>query len=472
MNLTVHGLSCFDEPVSSPVPSATALSRVNRLATLWLATVAATVLVAGNAVARASTCPPARVVTITIPSHGKIPQRWLNYPGPPRANVLLPACYRATRRYPLLVMLNGLSQNYNDYVTEGLIPAFAGLDAIVIMPEGGSGWYADWWNRGQRGDPAWESYEFGDVLPTILKRYPILPQRRYHAIGGLSMGGLGATYLGGRLPGFFGSVASLSGFVDLNWNDLNENTPIAPTIVDGAMGLTSEPAINEAIDGSVPNSASVEATDTNPDPVLGPPDGFYYDGHNPTSLAMNLKHTRVFESTGTGAPSGADLAQPENAAALAVGAAEEGGVIYPMNISYHRALVEAGVHVTYQVHPGGHDNPDFTNEIKAMIAWGIFKPVTTHPASWVNHTVARSGRLWDLGYRFTKPPKAVVRFTRIGSRLRISAAGAQVTLTTRRGCVLRTATPASLRIPSKSCASSRHRHRHSGKHRRPRRRRG
>ncbi len=29
------------------------------------------------------------------------------------------------------------------------------------------------------------------------------------------MGGLGAAYLGGRLPGFFGSIGVLSGFVDL-----------------------------------------------------------------------------------------------------------------------------------------------------------------------------------------------------------------------------------------------------------------
>ena len=40
-----------------------------------------------------------------------------------------------------------------------------------------------------------------------------------------------------------------------------------------------------------------------PDPVEGPPQGFYADGHNPTRLAKNLEQTRVFVSTGTGVPS-------------------------------------------------------------------------------------------------------------------------------------------------------------------------
>jgi len=424
-----------------------ALGRATRLAILCLATIT----VGAATVARASTCAPSQVVTITIPSNGAIPAKWLNYAGPPRANVLLPACYSPSRRYPLLVMFNGLSQNYNDYVTEGLIPAFAGLDAIVVMPEGGSGWYADWWNGGKRGAPAWETYELDDVLPAILARYPILPQRRYHAIGGLSMGGLGATYLGGRLPGFFGSVASLSGFDDLNWNGLNENTPVAPTIIDGAMGVASEPAVNEVIDGTAPSSSTVLNGDYNLDPVLGPPDGFYFNGHNPASLAMNLRQTRVFESTGTGVPSSAGLAEPENAEGIAVGSAEEGGVIYPMNIGYHAALEAAGVDVTYQVHPGGHDNPDFTNEIKAMVAWGLFKPVVAHPNSWVNDTVATEGQLWDISYRFAQPPNQVVQFRQIGNSLSISAAGSEVNLVTSDGCVIRTRTPATVQVPKNGC---------------------
>ncbi|MGH9301728.1 MAG: alpha/beta hydrolase-fold protein, partial [Acidimicrobiales bacterium] len=259
----------------------------------------------------------------------------------------------------------------------------------------------------------WESYELNEVIPTILAKYPILPERRYHAIAGISMGGLGAPYLGGRLPGFFGSVASLSGFVDPQY--------FAP-VTDLAMGLTSLAPLHG---------------DLNLFPVEGPPYGFYMAGHNPTRLAMNLKQTRVFLTTGNGQPSAA-------AAFNEPGSTEEGAIIYPMNRLYYPALKADAVDVTYQVHPGGHDIPDFANELKAMLAWGLFKPVVAHPGSWVNDTVATSGQLWDIGYRFAQPPNRVVQFSRSASTLSISRAGSNVTITTARGCVVHSGTPATI----------------------------
>jgi S-formylglutathione hydrolase FrmB len=400
------------------------ISGTARLALACLAAIAAATLWGGSGVARAN-----QLVTITIPDrHGEVPSKWLSYPGPPRANVLLPDRYTPGKQYPLLVLLHGLNCNYAWYAQTALTTALAGLGAIVVMPEGGSGWYADWWNGGQRGSPAWESYELNEVLPAILARYRILPQRRYHALAGISMGGLGAAYLGGRLPGFFGSVASLSGFVDPQY---------FAQITDPAMGLTAQ--------------APLEG-DYNLDPVDGPPHGFYADGHNPTSLAMNLEQTRVFESTGTGVPSSADLAEPTSGGAEGpADYALERLVIYAMSQRYDSALKAAGVDVTYQAHPGGHLVPDFLNELRSLRAWGLFKPVVTHPQSWVNETVATSGQLWDIGYRFADPPNQVVRFRRSGGSLSISAAGSAVTVTTNGGCEIHTGTPATVRISRPSC---------------------
>jgi S-formylglutathione hydrolase FrmB len=174
----------------------------------------------------------------------------------------------------------------------------------VVTPEPGSGWYSDWWNNGERAGPAWESYYLHEVMPAILSRYRILPQRRYHAIVGVSMGGLGAAYLGGRLPGFFGSVASLSGFVDPQY--------FTPLTGEG-MGLTSLAPLHG---------------DYNLYPAYGPPNGFYANGHNPTDLVMNLAQTRVFESTGTGVPSTAGLKDP---IVVPFGSLLESLIIYPMN---------------------------------------------------------------------------------------------------------------------------------------------
>src|SRR5882757_7071878 len=390
----------------------------------------------GSGVARANT-----LVTITIPdSHNEIPAKWLNYyTGTPRANVLLPDGYNPHRRYPLLVLLHGLNGDYNTYAFAGDLTVFNGFPGIVVMPEGADGWYTDWWNNGERGSPAWESYELNGVIPAILARFPILPERRYHAIAGISMGGLGAAYLGSRLPGFFGSVASLSGFVDPQYFAL---------IADPAMGFLS---------------GAQQHGDNDWDPVDGPPHGFYATGHNPTQLAMNLEQSRVFVSTGNGEPSDAELSQYNlNTAVLACADpaggecytgdwVTEGRIIQPMSRRFERALVAAGVDITYQVQPGGHDDPHFRQELSAMLAWGLFKPVVQKPGAWVNDTVATSGQLWDIAYRFDQPPSAVVRFRRSGRSLSIGAAGSPVTLTTTGGCVIHTVTPATVSLPARGC---------------------
>jgi S-formylglutathione hydrolase FrmB len=405
-----------------------------------VAVVAAVLAATAVPVAAATAAPaPARVLTLTIPDrHGHIPQRWLTYPGPPRANVLLPAGYDRHRQYPLLVLLNALANRYDSYVQDGIVAktVAAGFDAIVVMPEGGNGWYADWWDDGKRDSPAWETYLLDDVLPTVLDRFRIRPERRFHAIAGFSMGGLGAAYLAGRLPGFFGSAASLSGFVDTQY--------VAP-VSSPVMALLS---------GTHP-------VDDGLTPIYGPPEGFYADGHNPSRLADNLKQTRVFESTGTGVPSQAGIANatvgdPAATIADAYGSVLESAIIKQMADSFHRALVAADVDVTYQVHPGGHDLPDFYQEWDNYLAWDPFKRVTPVTSSWVNDTVADHGTLWDVRYRFARPPTQVVRFRKSDEMLSISAAGGPVTVKYR-GCVRHVRTPMTYDLHGGHCAKKRRR---------------
>jgi hypothetical protein len=181
-------------------------------------------------------------------------------------------------------------------------------------------------------------------------------------------------------------------------------------------------------------------------------------------LAKNLQHTRVFVSTGTGVPSQADLnyfssrftspSAPRSLAQLQGDTTSE-HIIFPMNEPYHSALVAAGVAFTYQVHPGIHADPDFLAEIKAMLRWGLFKPVVTSPASWRNTTVATGGQLWDFNYRFTDPPSQVVQFTQSGTTLSISPAGSSVTITMANGCAIHAATPATVHLPNRDAISPR-----------------
>jgi|GEM_PF-584935 len=370
----------------------------------------------GGGVARAN-----QLITITLPDrHRDIPSKWLTYPGPPRADVLLPDRYDSRKRYPLIVLLPGFSNTYA-ILGPSMLDAqkvLAGLRAIVVSPEGETGWYTDWYNRGAYGTPEWESYILDEAIPQIVRRYKILPQRRYHALFGVSMGGLGAAYLGGRAPGFFGSIGVLSGFVDLQ---------IAPAIVSlGMDGLSGVP----------------------PGTIIGPEHGFYATGHNPTALVHNLQYTRVFVSAGNGIPT------PPDGTGGGVGNAEEAGVIRPMSNAYASALRRAKINLVYHTHTGCHCWPDFQAELRDAIAWGPFKRVVEHPTSWVNQTVATHGQLWGIGYRFASHPTAVVSFTRTGRRLQISDAGTAVTLTMSGGCVLRTATPATVTLPPSGCGSS------------------
>jgi S-formylglutathione hydrolase FrmB len=367
-----------------------------------------------------------QVKEIAIPVRsGKIADKWIGYAAPPRARVLLPDGYDAAKAYPLLLLLHGANSGYKSWSEPGKIAKVAaGFPGIVVMPEGGTGMYADWWNGGKRGDPSWESYLLEDVVPAVLERFRIRPERRWHALAGVSMGGLGAAYLGGRLPGFFGSIAVISG------------------VVDGHL----YPGYGAA-QSLIPQSLAGEPGD--PEAVMGPEQGFYSYGHDPVRLAANLAETRVYMAAGDGTPDPGDGEPTANNPA--VDGPLEGGVVRPASDNYAAALRAAGADLTYQPHAGIHDWPNFRRELRDAIKWGLFEPVAERPSSWVNDTVATRGTLWDVGYRFDAPPDRIVRFRRVGGRLAVGAAGSPVTLTTDGGCVVRVSTPAAVDVPSRPC---------------------
>lgn len=363
---------------------------------------------------------PARLVEIKIPDRRhEIPSRWIrSYDGAPRARVLLPAGYDPRRRYSLMVLLNGLSGVYSDWSTAGLgtiTKTADGFDGIIVMPEGGSGWYTDWWNDGHRGNPSWESYIIDQVVPQVLERFSIREGRRWHALVGLSMGGMGAAYLGGRMAGFFGSVAIISGLVDMHLYPLQ----------GAAVSLIPQSEV-----GATPD----------PDAVMGPAQGFYSQAHDPMRLAGNLRRTRVFMTVGNGVPTSDGL--PTATSTYAREIAFESAIIRPASDNYADILRAAGVDLTYRTHNGAHDWPNARQGLRDAIRWGLFKPVAEAPQSWTHDTVATRGPLWDLRFDFTSPPTRVVRFRRTGRHLRIGAAGSGVVITTPSGCRIPIRTPA------------------------------
>jgi S-formylglutathione hydrolase FrmB len=310
---------------------------------------------------------------------------------PPKAlpvNVVLPDGYDGKRRFPVLWLLHGHGDTYNAWVAPkngDLLHLAAGLRAIVVMPEGGRGWYTDWWNGGKRADPAWERYHLDELLPEVGRRFRIRRARRWHAIAGLSMGGEGAMYYAERRPGYFGSVASFSG-------PLSIQRPEWPTGFD------------------------TQGEDHND--VFGDPDAqsAYWAGHNPTALAGNLVHTRVFVAVGDGHPTHAGEVS------------NYFGALAESDLRQHATdfVDEAhklGLDVTYDPRPGIHDWPYWRQHLIDAMHWGLFGLVRRHPREWDYTTINQRNRVWGLRIGFQKPPGELATFTRSGRFLRADGSG-------------------------------------------------
>ncbi len=358
---------------------------------------------------------PPRVVTWSAPAVSKsrfvdpssAPAGYYNEPPgvDPRPNALkadvyLPAGYRThrNRRYPLLFLLHGHGDAYDSWPNPSngdLLRTASGFPGVIVMPEGDHGWFTNWWNGGARGDPSWERYHLDQLLPYAMDRLRIKRGRRWHSIAGLSMGGEGAMYYATQRPGFFGSAASFSGSLSL----LRPEWPA---------GFNTQ--------------GEDFAT------VFGDPGGFYAVGHDPTSLIDNLRSTRIFVSVGDGVPNPASLDEIKNTF----------GKLAEAELRQHagdfvRAARGAGEDVTYTPHQGIHAWPYWRADLANAIDWGLFrKPPAVHHR-WKYSTVATVGKMWNIGFRFTKPPTALETFTRNGPKLSGEGTG-KVTLQLPGGC--------------------------------------
>ena len=298
-------------------------------------------------------------------------------------NVLLPDGWSPRRAYPVLYLLHGHGDAYDSWATPkngDVARIAAGFPGIIVMPEGGRGWYTNWWNG-----PAWETYHLDELIPLVEKRLKIAPGRANHAIAGLSMGGEGAMYYAEQRPGYFGSVASFSGAISIL-------RPEWPTAFD-----------------SQGESHTM---------VFGDPQAqrFNWVGHDPTSLAGNLRFTRVFVTVGDGTTTMPDEASNWFGAVAEVELRQHAA-------DFVAAARDAGVDVTYRPRDGVHDWPYWRQHLAAAIRWGFFKPVPEAPTAWRYTTVAQHGAAWDTTFTFAARPTTLVTFTRHGDRLDASGAG-------------------------------------------------
>ncbi len=119
--------------------------------------------------------------------------------------VLLPERAAGPGSFPVLYQLHGASDDHTAWVRlSNLVRHVAALPLIVVLPDGGLGF---WLNRGPR--ERYEDFVIEDLAAHVAATFPARPGPC--AIGGLSMGGFGAVYLGLRHPDRFASVWSHSG---------------------------------------------------------------------------------------------------------------------------------------------------------------------------------------------------------------------------------------------------------------------
>jgi S-formylglutathione hydrolase FrmB len=323
----------------------------------------------------------------------------------PKVNVLLPDGYDADskRGYPVLWLLHGANGGTDSWIPgttnlAGITKLAAGFPGIIILPDGGVlGMYADWWNDGVRGDPAWATYHLRVLRRTIERRYPIRPGRRWHAIGGISMGGQGTLRYAAMLPGYFGSAVGFSAaFPDMQ-SDLAD------------AGITAVTGIRyEAIFGSAA--------------------GAYAEGNSPQALAPNYAHTRLYLTSGNGTNCPQDPVTPN----VVLDAATE-AALHAQQAPFAAAARAAGGDVTAVTTCGVHTFGVWDRAFAAARAWGFFKPVPERPRSWVYRTVATAGEMWGLRFRFAKPPSVVAKFRRSTRTLAATGQG-RVRIRGRRGC--------------------------------------
>jgi S-formylglutathione hydrolase FrmB len=338
----------------------------------------------------------------------------------PKVNVLLPDGYDADRMrgYPVVWLLHGAFEGADRWLAN-IRELAAGMRAILVMPDGGRfGMYTNWWNGGVRRDPAWASYHLKTLRRAIERRYPIRSGRRWHAIAGISMGGQGTLRYAAMLPGYFGSAVGFSSA----FPDMQSNVAY--------FGLNTLPVENAGPNGVY-------------GAIFGSQQSPYAEGNSPQALAVNYGHTRLYLTSGDGVNCPED--SPTNPELDAVTEL----VINSQQAPFAAAARAAGADVTEVTTCGVHTGGVWNRAFPAARSWGFFRPVSERPRSWAYRTVAASGEMWGLRFRFAAPPSEVAEFER-SSRMLSATGSGEVRIRGRNGCRFSSALPFERRL-SRDC---------------------
>ena len=145
-------------------------------------------------------------------------------------NVYLPDGYgKVERHYPVVYLLHGLSDNYTAWVKRGGMQTVTDelsrtgeiVPMVIIMPNAGGPDVHNPWN-GYFNMPGWnyEDFFFGELVPTLEKKYGCGGSKGQRAIMGLSMGGGGSVVYSQRHSDMFSSCYAMSAWLDNKEDEL------------------------------------------------------------------------------------------------------------------------------------------------------------------------------------------------------------------------------------------------------------
>lgn len=231
--------------------------------------------------------------------------------GDVKVRLLLPTGFQVQpdRAWPVLYLLHGATDGYTSWTRETDVAALtADLDLLVVMPEAGEwGFYSDWWNCGQGGPPAWETFHLTELRDVLERDWRASEER---VIAGLSMGGFGAVHYAEAHPELFRAVASFSGVLD-------------------PLGSVFQP--DHKLWGSRSRQADIWAA------------------HDPVGMAGALVGKPLYVSWGDGQPG------PLDPPAASVDDVETW--VAPQNEAFAARLAELGIAATVERGPGTHSWP-------------------------------------------------------------------------------------------------------------------
>lgn len=153
-------------------------------------------------------------IYLSVFSQDKLTIKSIYYKSEVPTLIFKPNGYDAQKKYPLVYLLHGYSENYTQWSRTIDCQSIANkYNMILVCPEGFTSYYID---SPYNTDLGYESFFFDELVLRIHKELSIDENNVF--ITGLSMGGYGALRYFILHPEYFNTAGSTSGAIDIDYS--------------------------------------------------------------------------------------------------------------------------------------------------------------------------------------------------------------------------------------------------------------